>query len=214
MTTRPEGRQQEEEMRKKITAILMDGRPLAVFDNIEGAFRSATLCSVLTANLWTDRVLGRSENVDLKNRTVWIATGNNVKLAGDLPRRAYIVRLDAKQARPWQREPSEFKHPQLLSYVKQNRGRILAAIYVMARAWIKGGRPEPKNVPMLGSFEEWRNTIGGIIEFEGIDGFISNLKELYKKQEMNEGIEGFLEACYETFKGRPVTAKGNTKRDH
>lgn len=207
MTSRPEGRGSEEEMRKKITAILIDGRPLVVLDNVEGVFRSAVLCSALTANLWSDRILGRSENVDLPHRTVWIATGNNIRLAGDLPRRSYAVRLDAKQARPWQRGPETFRYPHLLRHVREQRPRILSAIFVMARAWINAGKPEPAKAPVLGSFDEWRRVIGGILDFAGINGFLENLEDVYAASLMDDGLEGFIEVCQEIFGEKPFKAR-------
>ena len=207
MTTAPEGRGKEEEMRKRITSILSEGRLLAVIDNVEGIFQSPTLCSLLTSKNWTDRLLGYSRTVTLQSRTVWIATGNNLKLAGDLPRRCYKIRLDAKHARPWQRDPSGFKHPRLLEYVKDNRGDLLAAVFTLARAWIQAGRPTPRDAPIMGSFEEWREVVGGILEHAGVKGFLENVDELYEKSEMNEGIEGFLEACYGIWGTQGKTAR-------
>lgn len=207
MTTEPEGRQKEEEMRKRITALLMDSRPVVVIDNIEGTLQSPNLCALLTTTQWSDRILGRNDVIDLQNRTFWIATGNNIRLAGDLPRRCFKVRMDAQQARPWQRDTRNFRHPQLIHYIKDNRGGILAAIFTLARAWILAGRPEPKQAPIMGSFEEWREVIGGILELAGINGFLENLSELYSESEQNEGIECFLEACYREWGPRPMTTK-------
>ena len=138
MTTAPEGRQKEEEWRKRITSLLVDGRPLVVIDNIEGAFQSANLCAVLTSTNWSDRVLGRNELINLQHRTCWIATGNNIRLAGDLPRRCYKVRLDAESARPWQRDPEQFKHPQLLRFVKENSGAVGSYFYPVSWLIIAG----------------------------------------------------------------------------
>jgi len=207
MTTAPEGRQKEEEWRKRITSLLVDGRPLVVIDNIEGAFQSANLCAVLTSTNWSDRVLGRNELINLQHRTCWIATGNNIRLAGDLPRRCYKVRLDAESARPWQRDPKQFKHPQLLRFVKENRGELLAAIFTLARGWIIAGRPAPKNIPVMGSFEEWREVIGGILEFTGVKDFLGNLNELYESAETDEGIEAFLEGCFDIWDDKCFTTK-------
>ena len=207
MTTAPEGRQKEEEWRKRITSLLVDGRPLVVIDNIEGAFQSANLCAVLTSTNWSDRVLGRNELINLQHRTCWIATGNNIRLAGDLPRRCYKVRLDAESARPWQRDPKQFKHPQLLRFVKENRGELLAAIFTLARGWIIAGRPAPKNIPVMGSFEEWREVIGGILEFTGVKDFLGNLNELYESAETDEGIEVFLEGCFDIWDDKCFTTK-------
>lgn len=208
ITTQPEGREKENEWRKRITSLVLDGRPIAVIDNIEGVLRSPTLCALLTSTTWSDRILGRSEMVERPHRICWMATGNNIRLAGDLPRRCYKVRLDAKHSRPWQRNVQGFKHPQLLQWVKDNRGQLLAAIFTLARAWIQAGRPEPtRDVPDIGSFEEWRRVIGGILEHAGIPSFLGNLDQMYEKAIEEDGIEGFLEACYDTWGDRPMTTR-------
>lgn len=207
MTTQPTGREKENEWRKRITAILIDDRPVVVVDNLEGIFESPTLCALLTSTYWSDRLLGRNESAYLQHRICWMATGNNIRLGGDLPRRCYKIRLDARMARPWQRDTQKFKHPNLLEFVKNSRGRLLAAIYTLARTWILAGRPMPKRVPTMGSFEEWSRTIGGILEFAGVNGFLSNLNKMYDDAETGQGIEGFLGACYDVFWGKPLTAR-------
>ncbi|MGI6079051.1 MAG: hypothetical protein ACOYCB_13020 [Fastidiosipilaceae bacterium] len=207
MATQPEGREKENEWRKRITSLVLDGRPIAVIDNIEGVLRSPTLCALLTSTTWSDRLLGHSEMVERPHRICWMATGNNIRLAGDLPRRCYKVRLDAKHSRPWQRNVQGFRHPQLLQWVKENRGRLLAAIFTLARAWIQAGRPEPKDTPTMGSFEEWTNVIGGIFEHAGIPSFLGNLDKMYEKAAEEEGIEGFLEACFSVWRDKPMTTR-------
>ncbi|OAT82234.1 CHC2 zinc finger domain-containing protein [Desulfotomaculum copahuensis] len=207
ITTAPEGREREEEWRKRATSMLAEGRPIVVIDNIEDVFKSATLCALLTSTNWTDRILGRNEQINLQHRTCWIATGNNVRLAGDLPRRCYKVRLDANMARPWQRKQDEFKHPHLVKYVNENRGSLLAAIYTIARAWIHAGRPEPVNAPPMGSFEDWRRVVGGILEFAGVTGFLQNSKEIYENAEVNEGLEDLVEALYQRLNGGLASTK-------
>jgi 5S rRNA maturation endonuclease (ribonuclease M5) len=206
MTTQPEGREKENEWRKRTTSLVLDGRQIVVIDNVEGVLRSPTLCALLTSTTWSDRILGRSEMIERPHRICWMATGNNIRLAGDLPRRCYKVRLDAKHPRPWQREV-EFKHPQLLQWVKENRGRLVAAIFTLGRAWIQAGKPEPKNTPILGSFETWTRVIGGILEYAGIPGFLGNLDQMYEKAAEEDGIEGFLEACYDTWGDKPMTTR-------
>jgi len=207
MTTAPDGRGREEEWRKRITSILNEGRPIAVIDNLEDTFRSPTLCALLTSTNWSDRILGRNDIINLQHRTSWIATGNNIRLAGDLPRRCYKVRLDAQLAKPWERDNKKFKHPHLLKYVKENRGALLAAVYTLARAWIKAGRPVAAEAPTMGSFEEWRDTMGGILELACVDGFLQNIADIYDSSEINDGIEELIEAWYQDIGPSAITTK-------
>jgi hypothetical protein len=201
----------EEEWRKQITAKLSAGATMITVDNVEGALYAPSLARALTARTWTDRVLGRSETVTISQRATWIATGNNIQLRGDLPRRCYWIRLDAREARPWQRQ--NFRHPDLLGWVTKNRGRLIHALLTLARAWFAVGKPKAPNLPQLGSFEAWTETVGGMVAFAGIPGFLGNLSALYDKaDEGSAEWEEFLLAWWETFAERPVTVAQLTKQ--
>jgi hypothetical protein len=186
----------EEEWRKQITAKLSSGATMITVDNVEGALYAPSLARALTARTWTDRVLGRSETVTVSQRATWIATGNNIQLRGDLPRRCYWIRLDARESRPWQR--ADFKHPDLLGWVTKNRGRLIHALLTLARAWFAAGKPKPANLPRLGSFEAWAETVGGMVAFAGIPDFLGNLAALYDKADAGGAEwEAFLQTWWE-----------------
>ena len=158
----------EDEWRKAITTHVRDGVPLIVWDNVEVTLESDSLARFLTARVWADRLLSTNTSIRYEVRAVQLATGNNVALGRQLTRRVYRVRLNAKVARPEQRVG--FRHPDLLRWVGENRGRIVAAVLVLCRAWVVAGRP-PGDAPMLGSFEDWSAVVGGILTFAGIEGF-------------------------------------------
>jgi hypothetical protein len=200
----------DEEWRKQITAKLAAGGTMVTVDNVEGALFAPSLARALTARTWTDRILGRSETVTVSQRATWIATGNNIILRGDLPRRCYWIRLDAKQSRPWQRE--NFRHPDLLSWVSKQRGELVGALLTIARGWFAAGKPKAEGIPRLGSFEAWTEIVGGMVTFAGIGGFLGNLKELYDKaDEGNAEWEAFLEEWWRQRGEDPITVKGLAK---
>ena len=195
----------EEEWTKSILSDLLAGRVVIVYDNLEGRLRASALASALTAEYVNGRILGRSETVSVPQRAVWLATGINIQLAGDLPRRCYWVRMDAQSSKPWLREV-EFKHPQLKEWTRENRGRIIAAILTLARAWLRGGEKVPKSVPILGSFEAWSETIGGILTGAGIDGFLGNLDQQYEEADADgPALAAFLEEWFGTWGGDSKT---------
>ena len=201
----------EEEWRKQITAKLSAGATMITVDNVEGALYAPSLARALTARTWTDRILGRSETVTVSQRATWIATGNNIQLRGDLPRRCYWIRLDAREARPWQRQ--NFRHPDLLGWVTRNRGRLVHALLTLARGWFAADKPKAPELPQLGSFEAWTEIVGGMVAYAGIPGFLGNLSALYDKaDEGNAEWEEFLLAWWETFAEEPVTVAQLTKR--
>jgi hypothetical protein len=183
----------DEEWEKKLTSVLRRGRSVILIDNVEGNLYSPSLAMFLTSNNINARILGQTEDIILPNRATYICTGNNVRLAGDLPRRCYLCRMDALEAKPWMRNPSGFKHPNLIQWVKQNRGAIIAAIMTLARAWVTAGKPTVSNLPNLGGFEEWTYIVGNILNYAGIEGFLGNLDTMYSKSDVDTGQwESFL----------------------
>ncbi len=192
------------EWKKSITAVLIDGPTMVLIDNVEEPLGSPHLASALTAATWTDRELGRSRIVRLPQRAVWVADGNNVALAGDLPRRCYWVRMDPRLARPWQGRA--FRHPDLPAWVDANRGALVGAVLTLCRAWWSAGRPAHAG-PVIGGFDGWCRTAGGVLAFAGVRGFLSNLAELYALNDEESGAwAAFLAALHDRFGGKPVTA--------
>jgi hypothetical protein len=197
--------ERSEEWEKKMIAILRTGRTFFVFDNIEGKLYSSPFASILTSERYEGRILGKSETILLENNATWVANGNNIELGGDMPRRTVLVRLKSEDARPWQR--SDFKHPKLIKWVLETRGNILAAVITIARAWLLSGKPLPaSNVPHVGMYEDWRDRIGGILEFAGFTGFLDNLEKMYEEMDVDTGEWiGFTDVWYKIWNTRPTT---------
>ncbi|WP_251942259.1 bifunctional DNA primase/polymerase [Salinibacter ruber] len=187
----------DEEWRKQITAQLLQGASMIVVDNVRGRLQSAPLEQALTTALWQDRVLGKSQQVELPQRATWVATGNNVQPHGDMKRRVYPIRMDAEMERPW--KGRDFSIDNLKKWTRQHRGELVAALLTLARGWQSAGRPEP-DVELLGSFEEWTRTVGGILQYAGVEGFLDNLETLYEQtDEETAEWAGFLQSLYTYF---------------
>jgi DNA polymerase-1 len=193
----------DEEFRKKITATLLSGTSLILLDNVEGPLLAGSLAAALTTDTWSDRILGQSAMVTLPQKVTWVATGNNLALAGDLARRCYWIRLDAQTSRPWQR--TGFRHPDLLGWVSAHRGELVTALLTLSHAWYVAGQPLAPT-PTLGGFEAWTRTIGGILQYVGIPDFLGNLDVLYSQ--VDEGDNGqwtaFLTVWLATYGDRLI----------
>lgn len=188
-----------DELRKTVTTVLAAGTAIAVFDNVTKRLDDPELAKLLTEVWHADRIFGTHQKQVFAVTTVFMGTGNNVVLAGDLPRRCYWIRLDAKTSRPFQR--GGFKIADLKGWTAARRGELLAALLTLARAWFVAGRPVPALTP-LGSFEVWSVMVGGILEFAGVKGFLDNAEALYVESDL-EGVQwaGFLEALDGAFYG-------------
>jgi hypothetical protein len=200
MVTVPKNR---DEWRKLILSVLREGPPVVVLDNVSTRLDADELMSALSGELWSGRELGHSRQITVPIRCAWIATGNNLQLEGQIVRRTYWVRMDAKTARPYLRE--DFKHPNLKLYVREQRGQILAALLTLARAWFASGMRAPAVKP-LGSFESWTTVIGGILEHAGVDGFLGNGDQLYAQSDDETQVwESLLAQLWTVFADKPFT---------
>jgi hypothetical protein len=146
----------EDEFEKRVTALLMSGARTVLIDNIDKPLGGATLDALLTSDQWSGRVLGSTRMVSVRSRAVWMATGNNVQIQGDLSRRALRVYLDPNMERPEERDG--FKYADLLAYVRAHRAELAAACLTIVRAYVLAGSP-PTGIGPLGSFESWSNLV-------------------------------------------------------
>ncbi len=194
----------EDEFRKRVTAALREGRQMILLDNVKRRLDSGVLAAALTSTIWQDRLLGSSESLVLPNRAVWVATGNNLQLEGEIVRRAVWVRLDSKVDRPWER--SGFRHDPLLGWVRGRRHELVWALLVLARRWIALGRPSWRGKAM-GSFEAWCDVVGGILQAAGIEGFLANRDELYRRVDAEtEEWRAFVDAWWAAYGDTPTKA--------
>ena len=156
----------DEELRKAITAIAIEALPCLLLDNVDRTLGGAPLDAALTATVWTDRVLCTSTTTgELPMRTVWIATGNNLRFGTDLARRVIPIRLVPTVENPEER--TGFEQPKLLAWVQSNRPRLAVAALTILRAYIVAGKP-PQRGGQFGSFEGWSSLIRGAIVWAGL----------------------------------------------
>ncbi|MDP9001759.1 MAG: hypothetical protein M3O46_16800, partial [Myxococcota bacterium] len=155
----------DDEFRKRITSLVSEGEGLAVLDNVTSTVNSAALDAALTATMWKDRVLGRSATVTAPNLLVWAVTGNNVQLGADTARRTLHIRLESRVESPENR--SDFRHPDLLAWVRDNRPRLVTAALTILRGYFADGAKD-MGVKPWGSFEGWSRTIANCVVWAGL----------------------------------------------
>lgn len=176
---------EDEEWRKALTSAFRNGETMMTYDNVESRIASPSLAMALTASVWRDRILGGSDMFEFPVSCTWMATGNNLQPDGDMPRRSYWIRLDAKMSQPWRRDAAGFKHPNLRGWVLEHRGRLITALLTLCRAWFAAGRPKA-DVPLMGSFESWTEVVGGVLAHAGVAGFLGNLDAMYEQIETTD----------------------------
>ncbi|RLC30397.1 MAG: hypothetical protein DRH37_05445 [Deltaproteobacteria bacterium] len=194
----------EEEARKKLTSILSRGSPVIAIDNLQGGLWSAQVAAAITAEVWEDRLLGKSQMVSFPNRALWLVSANNPKLSMEIARRCIRIRIDPGQEQPWKR--TGFKHDPIREWVHQNRWELVRAILTLVQGWIAADAPHAQKT--LGSFEAWSRVIGGMVEFTGLPGFLQDTDEFYETADPESSEwRAFVQAWWETYKDRPVNAR-------
>lgn len=156
----------EEEMRKRITSCVMSGFSSVIIDNIRDTLDSAHLASLLTGDVWNDRLLGTNQNCMVRPTIQWTATANNPRVSGEIQGRILNARIVAKTDRPELRTDFEIKN--IERWAADNRPQIVQAYLTMASYWISQGRPPQKNL-RWGGYESYLDVVGGIMQACGLN---------------------------------------------
>jgi hypothetical protein len=147
----------DKETQKSITAIALEAWPVVLFDNITTVLGSPSFEAALTGTTWQGRILGESRTTGLLPlTTVWLASGNNLQLSGDMARRTMMCRLESPLEHPEDRK--DIRQPDLKAYVRRERARLAVSGLTILRAYFAAGCPDMQ-IPAWGSFEAWSNLI-------------------------------------------------------
>lgn len=192
--------QNDDELRKQVSGILSTTTaPVVVWDNANAQIKSPILAALLTDMTWNDRLLGTNREVHATNDRVWVTTGNNVVLGGDMARRCYWIKLDPKTPRPELRQ--DFKQPDLIGYVRAERGHLLTALLVLARRWVEAGRPMDR--VRSDSYGGWASAIAEMLQPMGLGAaFASQAQEQVVQAEDDDELGVLLQAVADTFGSR------------
>lgn len=192
------------ELSKRIVAVLdKTTAPVVVFDNCADPIGSPVLAAVLTSTTLCERILGKSEDAQLSTKRLWVATGNNITLAGDMARRGLWTSIDPRMPQPWTR--TGYKHNTPAGHVRRNRGEYLSAMLTLARAWALAGMPQPTS--RTDSAAQWFGVTTGVLQVAGLTEIVGNTRE---DQEV-EGVEddelgGLLAALRDQFEAERFKA--------
>jgi hypothetical protein len=155
----------DDEIRKVITALALEAAPVVMFDNCVRRLGSGSLDAALTSTSWSDRILGASKTTGtLPFFTVIAANGNNLEIAADTARRICEARMESEDENPEDRK--EFKHPRLLAWVRERRRDLANKCLTILRAYFVAGCPKV-SLDQWGSYEAWSDLIRQCIVWTG-----------------------------------------------
>lgn len=186
----------ENEMRKRMLSLLREGSPNVLFDNVSEyeTFKSDTICSVLTQEVWGDRILGVSQSARYPTKAFVMCNGNNLRVSGDMLRRVMSCEIDPAVENPEDRKFSR----NFLAYTKENRAALHNACLTTSKAYLNAGGPE-LGLCGAGSFDVWDKLVRqALFWVSGVD-CLETARALKKHDGERETLRNLLEAWHEHY---------------
>jgi DNA polymerase I-like protein with 3'-5' exonuclease and polymerase domains len=155
----PLGKQNDDELRKRITSLLRAGVRQIHFANMKGHIDFPSLeAATDNSNVWEDRVLGETRVLRLLNEAEYSLSINNGTWTPDLERRSRCIRLHCPLENP---ERHQYRHRDFLGFIQKNRSVVLSALAALTQYWDEQGRPD--GATPFTSFPIWGRVVGGIL---------------------------------------------------
>jgi hypothetical protein len=170
--------------------------------NTQSSATSALLSVSLTAETYTDRILGVSELRTVPATPIQIFNGNNIGPKGDLASRALRVVLSVNRPDP---ENRQFKHPDPIGWTESNRSRILKALYtiLLGNPRLRPAHPSAAET----RFKDWYHLVGSAIENaaeqhsrDDANATPISIRELFRESEADEEQSDALETVLQTIR--------------
>lgn len=150
----------EAELEKRVLAWLAECTPGLLLDNAKGTIRDdSTICSILTSERYTGRILGASQGRTVDNRALWVFTGNNLIIRGDMVRR--VVKCTLHSPANADRRQFPFDPRDLLG--AEWRANALSLLMTYGAA----GMPQQAASGMA-SYQAWDRLVRGACQWYGL----------------------------------------------
>jgi hypothetical protein len=198
----------DEECQKLLLATLLNAPAAIAFDNLTTdliPFKS--LCSALTEEHLTGRILGVSKTATVGTRSLFLSSGNNVDAVRDMARRCITVTLDPKVETPASRQFSGDP----LAQVRANRGRYVSLALTIIRAWIVSN-DAPITCKALASYGQWSNWVRQPLLWLGLPDPVDRVFERLAQDPDREALGRMLHLWKQEFGSSPTMVRDVIKR--
>jgi hypothetical protein len=201
----------DEECRKLLLAELLRSPAVVEFDNLTSdILPHKSLCTALTSEYMTGRILGVSKTATVCTRTLFVSSGNNVSPVKDMTRRCITINLNPQVEIPAART---FKRPNLIAEILQERERYVAAAITIVRAWIIAGRPKSKCKSLAG-FGDWSDLCRQALLWLGLADPAASIFEAIKEDPDRELLGRLLRAWETIFGNIPTMVREAVKNSN
>ena len=200
----------EEECQKLLLAALMESPGAIIFDNLTtDILPFQSLCSAMTGEHLTGRILGVSKMVTVNTRALFLSSGNNVNPIIDMSRRCLTITLDPKVETPATRN---FKSNPLAT-IRADREHYVSLALTIIRAWITAGSPTAQVKP-LANYDQWTAWVRQPLIWLGIMDPASSVFLQLKQDPDREILGRVLHTWHSTHGNKPTMVReavGNTR---
>jgi len=189
-----------EEIDKRVTAALLSPAQTLCLDNLAGTLESDILCQAISSDSEIRlRPLGRSEMVAVTPSSAIFATGNNVRVSGDLLRRTIPIRLSPAEERP---ELRQFPGSPLRQAL-DGRKKYLTDVMTIVSAYVTAGKPGV--LPKLAGFDGWSDLVrSSLYWLTGVD-VCDAMEALRAEDPARDEFSAAIHALKDVFGKKPFT---------
>ena len=150
-----------DETEKRLVGAAVAQLPIIALDNVSDLLFGDFLCQVTERPVLQLRRLKSSDLSRVPNTFTVLANGNNLTVSADTVRRTIQCTLDAKMESP---ETREFSADPVRAVLK-DRGKYVAAILTITRAYIVAGSPDQTS--RRASYEGWSDVVRSALVWLG-----------------------------------------------
>jgi hypothetical protein len=194
----------EEECGKLLLSLLMQSPAAILFDNsMTDLVPYGSMCSVLTEPLFTDRLLGINRTATVSTRSLFLATGNNIKPLKDLARRCLQIRIDPGVEKPAERS---FKGAPL-ELVQRDRARYVSLALTVIKAYLVAGKPGLADLKPLSNYDDWTRMVRGPLVWLGLPDPAACIFTGLAEDPDRESLGRLLTAWHAVFADAPTSVR-------
>lgn len=196
----------QDEMSKYLLSILKAGPSGICFDNLpHGSLLDGDqLAKVLTEELYQGRLLRSNKTCTTPTDTLVVLTGNQLRAVNDMRSRLVPIHLEPQVDNP---ESRKFLHGDIISWVKENRHRLIFQIHQILLAWHCEGKQQPAEIK-ASRFPDWDSTVRQQMVWLGLNDPIELIHQNEDNDPEMDAQKDFFKAMYQTFNSKPVTSQG------
>lgn len=193
----------EEECEKLLLSSLLTAPAVVIFDNLTTdliPYRS--LCSAITEEYMTGRILGVSKTATVGTRTLFLSSGNNVDAVRDMARRTLTINLAPQCETPATRRFTGDP----VSTVRSDRERFVSLAMTVVLGWIAAGSPI-SDCKSLASFTKWTEWVRQPLVWLGMQDPAGSIFETMSTDPDRETLGRLLYAWNSHFGNAPTMTR-------